>query len=95
MAAADPDDPAPADPPADPGEPADGEAEGSGGPPGRPPPPSLWKVGGIGFVVVLFVLLLPALWSALREITGSAALAWLGLLPPAAAVAILYLGLFD
>lgn len=61
---------------------------------GRPPPPRLRQVAGVGLLVVAFVLVAPALYAAGRDLTGSRVLGLLGLLPPAAALALLYAGLF-
>lgn len=61
---------------------------------GRPPPPSLKRVLGVGLLVLAFVLTAPALYTSGRDLTGSAALGALGLVPPAALLVVLYLRLF-
>lgn len=81
----------------------DGEADGEPGDPepaepgpgeGRPPPPSLAEVAGAAALVLVLVLSAPALYVAGRDLTGSRLLGVLGLVPPAAGVALVYRRLF-
>lgn len=62
--------------------------------PGRPPPPSLRRIVGVAFLVLVFVLVAPALFVTARDITGSSLVAAMGLVPPAVGLLLLYRGLF-
>lgn len=61
---------------------------------GRPPPPSLMRVLGVGALVLAFVLAAPALYAAGRDLSGSSVVGALALLPPAVLLVALYLRLF-
>lgn len=61
---------------------------------GRPPPPTLKRVVGTALLVVAFLVAAPALYAAGRDLSGSALVGALGLVPPAVALVLLYLELF-
>jgi hypothetical protein len=63
-------------------------------PPGRPPPPSLWRVLGVAVLVVAFLVAVPALYTAGRDLSGSRLVGVLVLVPPAAGLGLVYRGLF-